>query len=132
MAIVKCKVFVTRLKKKWLESNHELATDDLVLILDLKTSLNYPVAGRIAKVEQDSSGLDRYFWVSYKQGKTCSTVKRPAQSLTLILTKKEQDESKITDSVAFVHENDMMTTEKRQKLKVTTGNVQTSDQIKDL
>ena len=119
-------------QKKWLESNHELATDDLVLILDLKTSLNYPVAGRIAKVEQDSSGLDRYFWVSYKQGKTCSTVKRPAQSLTLILTKKEQDESKITDSVAFVREDDMMTTEKRQKLKVTIGNVQTSDQIKDL
>ena len=80
-------------QKKWMDSNHQLEEQDLVLILDLQTHLNYPRVGRISEIEMDSAGVERYFTVSYKDNnkKKEKSVKRCAQSLVLLLKKSEDD-----------------------------------------
>ena len=40
-------------QKKWLSTNHTLATGDIVLILYLKNDHGYPKVGRITKIEED-------------------------------------------------------------------------------
>ena len=92
-------------QKKWMESNHSLATGDLVLITDLLGKLNDPRHGVIAAVEPDSVGVERYFIVEYKTGSKTMTVKRTAQSLVLVLKKSENERAEISDSL-FWHDNE--------------------------
>ena len=51
-------------RKKWMNSNHELEEEDLVLILDLKNHLNYPRIGRISKIDTDNAGIERDIFMS--------------------------------------------------------------------
>ena len=37
-----------------------------MLVSDLKSQLGYPVLGRISSIEQDSDGLDRYYYIEYR------------------------------------------------------------------
>ena len=104
-------------QKKWLSTNHTLAIGDIVLILDLKNDHGYPKIGRITKIEEDSSEVQRYFSVEYKQKKRAFlTVRRPAQSLCIILTKNEQE--KVIDSISFLEESDLIVHEKKKKIAV--------------
>ena len=51
---------------------------DIVLIVDLLTKLGFTRLGRIAKVEKDTMGTERYYQVEYKKNKRIfATVKRP-------------------------------------------------------
>ena len=88
-----------------------------MLILDLKNDHIYPKIGRIAKIEEDSSEVQRYFSVEYKQKKRAFlTVRRPAQSLCIILTKNEPDS--IIDSISFLEESDLKVHKKKKKIAV--------------
>ena len=117
-------------QKKWMESNHSLATGNLVLITDLLGKLNYPRHGVIAAVEPDSVGVERYFIIEYKAGNKTMTVKRTAQSLVLVLKKSENEQAEISDSL-FWHDNEKDSGEILKKtIKVTVQGV--TDQMYDL
>ena len=92
-------------QKKWMTSNHTLEVGDLVLITDLLGHLNYPRHGKITAVEPDSTGIIRYFHIEYKNGKRTSSVKRTAQSLTLVLKKLEDEQAQTMDTL-FFYQND--------------------------
>ena len=91
--------------KKWMESNHTLAIGDLVLITDLLGHLNYPRHGKITAVEPDTMGITRYFHIEYKNGKKTLSVKRTAQSLTLVLKKLEDEQAQISESLFWFEDN---------------------------
>ena len=113
-------------------SNHELEKENLVLILDLKNHLNYPRTGRISKTYTDSTGTERYYHVTYKNGsmKTSKSVKRSVQSLVLLLKKSEDDAAKISDSLFWCPDS-INISEERKKVKVKTCNLNT-EEILDL
>ena len=75
-------------QNKWTDSTANFTVGDLVLVLDLKGVLSYPVLGRVKFIEQDTDGGDRYFVVEYKRGKSVVISKdpdnRPAASLVFI------------------------------------------------
>ena len=74
--------------KQGFTSNHNLDVGDIVLVTDLLTKLNYPQIGRVTKVDTDHAGFERYFTVEYKKNKkSFSVVKRPAQSLCVVMKK---------------------------------------------
>ena len=106
-------------QKKWIESNHTLAIGDLVLITDLLGHLNYPRHGKITTVESDTM---------YKNGKKTLSVKRTAQSLTLVLKKLEDEKAQTMDSL-FFYENDKDFSDTK-KIKVAVQKA--TDQIVDL
>ena len=102
---------------KWFSSNHNLAIGDIVLITDLMTKLGYPRLGRIAKVEKDTMGTERYYHVSYKKNKGFATIKRTAQSLCMIM-KRDEQEDQIIDPILFLDEVDLAPASKKQKVIV--------------
>ena len=118
-------------QKKWMNTNHNLEVDDVVLIIDLKNKLNYPKHGKISRIETDHTGTERYFHIEYKIGKRTHSVKRTAQSLVLILKKSENEEAKISDSLFWCPDKPVDTSEKRKRIKVQTLN-SASDEIFDL
>ena len=72
------------------------------------TKLNYPKNGRVSQIDKDGAVIERYFTVEYKRSKrSFSVVKRPAQSLCIMMKKDEQDRDKIVDSVSFLNDNDL-------------------------
>ena len=88
---------------------------DVVLILDLKTQLNYPKIGRV----EDSAGIERYFTIEYKKNqKSFSVVKRPVQSLCIVMKIDEQERFKIADSVSFLDDDDLTVTKENKKRPV--------------
>ena len=111
-------------QKKWMDSNHQLEEQDLVLILDLQTHLNYPRVGRISEIEMDSAGVERYFTVSYKDNnkKKEKSVKRCAQSLVLLLKKSEDDKAKISDSLFWCPDKVVNDKKKRVKVNMVPAN----------
>jgi hypothetical protein len=115
-------------QNKWLSTNHTLAEGDIVLILDLKNDHGYPKIGRITKIEKDSSEVQRYFSVEYKQKKkTFLTVRRPAQSLCMVMGETEE---KLVDSLSFIEEEDLPDIQKNKKA-TRVQFVGSSDEIKD-
>ena len=93
-------------QSKWMTSTSlSLKEGSIVLINDLLTPLYYPVLGRISKIEEDSTGIPRYFTVEYKRMKVDNSarrpdekysytkkyfsVRRPASSLLLLLTPED-------------------------------------------
>jgi hypothetical protein len=106
-------------QKKWLSTNHTLAIWDIVLILDLKNDHGYPKIGRITKIEEDSSEVQRYFSVEYKQKKeTFLTVQRPAQSLCMVMKETEclqGNDTNLVDSLSFLEEEDLPVIQKNKK-----------------
>ena len=92
-------------QKKWMESNHTLEIGDLVLITDLLGHHNYPRHGKITATEPDTMGTTRYFIISYKNNKKTMSVKRTAQSLTLVLKRREDEQAQISDSLFWFKEN---------------------------
>ena len=103
----------------------------MVLILDLKNKIGYPVCAIIDSIEKDSSGIDRYYNMKYKTSNrnTWSSVKRTAQSLCIILTKEEQQQKSVADPLIFLSKEDFKC-KPNKRLAVTTGGV--SDTIIDL
>ena len=93
---------------KWSKTNHQLKKDDIVMITDLFTPLGYPVVAKISQVETDGTGIERYFVLQYKRMKVDTTirradekvsfspnfqtVKRPANSLILLVSSTEKDD----------------------------------------
>ena len=105
-----------------------MAEGDIVLILDLKNDHGYPKIGRITKIEKDSSEVQRYFSVEYKQKKkTFLTVRRPAQSLCMVMGETEE---KLVDSLSFIEEEDLPDIQKNKKA-MRVQFVGSSDEIKD-
>ena len=101
---------------KWFTSNHALEIGDIVLITDLMTKLNYPKIGRVTQIDEDGAGIERYFAVAYKRNKkSFSVIKRPAQSLYIVMKKDEQERDKIVDSVSFLYDNDLAVTKEKKK-----------------
>ena len=79
--------------RKVFSSNLNLVIGDIVLIADLMTKLNYPKIGRISEVEKDSMGVERFSTVNNKKTKKVpSSVKRPAQSLCVVMKKDELED----------------------------------------
>ena len=101
---------------KWFTSNHALEIGDIVLITDLMTKLNYPKIGRVTQIDEDGAGVERYFKDEYKRNKkSFSVVKRPAQSLCIVMKKDEQERDKIADSVSFIDDDDLTVTKEKKK-----------------
>ena len=121
-------------QQKWRSSTHNLQRGDIVLIMDLKNQIGYPVCATVDQVEQDTSGQDRYFLLKYKIRSTWHSVKRTAQSLCIVLTKAEQEEGITTDPLIFLQDGDLKSDKDKtvKKLKVTTGDIQNSDIIFDI
>jgi hypothetical protein len=119
-------------QKKWMISNHDLEKDDLVLIQDLTNKLNYPRTGKISAIEEDGSGIERYYHVTYKDEnkKKDKTVKRSAQSLVLLLKKSEDDAAKISDSL-FWCPNSIDIGKENKKIEVKISDLDT-EEILDL
>ena len=92
-------------QNKWFASNHELGEQDVVFIKDLRTELGTPKLTRIINVDRDSQGTERYYDCQYKQRNSGNfkTVRRPAQSLCLLLTAEEinNKEGVTRDSIEF-------------------------------
>ena len=107
-------------QKKWMDTNHDLEKDDIVLITDLKNKLNYPKHGKISNIEMDHTGTDRYYIIQYKIGKRTQSVKRTAQSLVLILKKSESEEAKISDSLFWCPDKNVNVDDKRKRIAVQT------------
>jgi hypothetical protein len=118
-------------QKKWMQTNHDLEKDDIVLITDLKNKLNYPKHGKISNIEMDHTGTDRYFHIEYKIGKRTQSVKRTAQSLVLILKKSESEKAKISDSLFWCSDKNVNVDDKKKRIAVQTDN-SNSDEILDL
>ena len=78
------------------------------MVTDLFTPLGYPVVAKISQVETDGTGIERYFVLQYKRmkvdatirradekvsfGPNFQTVKRPANSLVLLVSSTERDD----------------------------------------
>ena len=106
-------------QKKWMESNHTLEIGDLVLITDLLGHHNYPRHGKITAVEPDTMGITRYFHIEYKNGKKTMSVKRTAQSLTIVLKKLEDEQAQISDTLFWFDDSkDSSDTKKTVKVAV--------------
>ena len=91
---------------------------DIVLIVDLLTKLGYPRLGRIAKVEKDTMGTERYYHVTYKKNKRVfATVKRTAQSLCMIM-KNDEQEGQVIDPILFLDDADLAPASKKQRVIV--------------
>ena len=104
---------------KWFSSNHALEMGDIVLITDLMTKLKYPKIRRVTQIDEDGAGIERYFTVEYKKNKrSFSVVKRPAQSLCIVMKKYELDGDKIVDSVSFLDDNDLTVKKGKKKRAV--------------
>ena len=82
--------------------------------------MNYPQIGRVTKIDEDNAGIERYFKVEYTRNKrSFSVIKRPAQSLCIVMKKDEQDGDKIVDSISFLDDSDLtVTTEKKKRAVV--------------
>ena len=116
-------------QKKWMSSNHVLAVGDLVLITDLLGHHNYPRHGRITALESDSMNITRYFFIEYKQGKKTMSVRRTAQSLTLVLQKHEDEQAQLSDTLFWFDDSkDFSDTRKTVKVAVQDA----TDKIIDL
>ena len=90
----------------------------IVLIIDLLTKLSYPKLGRIAKVEKDTMGTERYYQVEYKKNKRVfATVKRTAQSFYIVM-KKDEQEGQVIDPILFLDEADLAPASKKQRVIV--------------
>ena len=111
-----------------MSSNHALEIGDLVLITDLLGHLNYPRHGKITAIEPDSTGINRYFHVQYKSGKKTLSVKRTAQSLTLVLKKLEDEKAQTMDTLFFYQNYKDFSDTKKIKVAVQKA----TDQIIDL
>ena len=105
-----------------------------MLILDLKNDHGYPKVGRITKIEEDSSEVQIYFSVEYKQKKkTFLTVRRPAQSLCRVMKETEclqRNDTKLVDSLSFLEEEDLPVIQKSKKA-TRVQFVERSDEIRD-
>ena len=83
------------------------------------TTLNYPPIGRVTRIDKDNAGIERYFTVDYKRNKrSFSVIKRPAQSLCIVMKKDEQDGDKIVDSISFLDDSDLKVTKAKKKRAV--------------
>ena len=90
--------------------------------------LNYPRHGKITAVEPDSTGIIRYFYIEYRSGKKTLSVKRTAQSLTLVLKKLEDEQAQTMDTLFFYqHDKDFSDI---KKIKVAVQGA--TDEITDL
>ena len=110
---------------------------DIVFIKDLRTELGTPRLARIINVDTDSQGTERYYDCQYKQrisGKF-KTVRRPAQSLCLLLTAEEMNnkEGVTRDSLEFPAEipKNISRTPQPKRIKVKVFN-KGSPEIKDI
>ena len=110
---------------------------DIVLISDLKGYLGYPVLGRVRSLEQDSDGIPRYFIIEYKRSrldvknknreekvsfsKKFMSVKRPANSLVVLIPKNEvKSENAIEDILNYCEtdNDDVLPPKRRTKKKI--------------
>ena len=122
--------FYTKQTLAWMNTNHDLEKEDVVLIIDLKNKLNYPKHGKITRIEADHTGTERYFHIEYKIGKRTHSVKRTAQSLVLILKKSENEKAKISDSLFWCPERPVDIGEGKKRIKVQFNSA--SDEMFDL
>ena len=76
---------------------------------------------KIKKVKQDSAGVNRYYELEYKNGRTFSTVQRPAQSLCIIMTEEEQRKGQLVDPLSFLEDSDLKSPAEKQKVVVKTA-----------
>ena len=71
---------------------------------------------KVTKIDEDGARVERYFTVGYKRNKkSFSVVKRPAQSLCIVMKKDEQERDKIADSVSFIDDDDLTVTKEKKK-----------------
>ena len=86
------------------------------MITDIMTKLNYPKIGKVTKIDEDGAGIERYFTIEYKRNKkSFSVVKRPAQSLCIVIKKMSKKEIKIAYSVSFLDDDNLTITKEKKK-----------------
>ena len=146
---------------KWSKTNHQLKKDDIVMVTDLFTPLGYPVVAKISQVETDGTGIERYFVLQYKRMKVDATirradekvsfspnfqtVKRPANSLVLLVSSTEKDDQTANldsdstdqsrvlqtfpDILNYVQPDPCSAKKQKDKVKIShqSGNIEISD-----
>ena len=86
-------------QRKWFQTD-EVEIGSLVLILDTRNHFNYPSLGILREIEEGTTDdVQRYFMVEHRT-KTDQTrvLRRPAQQLSLVLSKSEMDEDREEDA----------------------------------
>ena len=117
-------------QKKWIEKTECLEIGDLVLIVDHKNKNNYPTLGKITFIKPDSTGVSRYYSVTYKleDSKLIKTLVRTQKSLVLIMKEKENRDLDMENP----NNNDNEDTDKENtSLKIVVPNDSNIPQIKD-
>ena len=117
-------------QKKWIEKTECLEIGDLVLIVDHKNKNNYPTLGKITFIKPDSTGVSRYFSVTYKleDSKLIKTLVRTQKSLVLIMKEKENRD---LDMENPNNNNNEDTDKENTSLKIVVPNDSNIPQIKD-
>ena len=82
------------------------------------------------EIESDSTGTNRYFFIEYKHGKKTMSVKRTAQSLTLVLQKHEDEQAQLSDTL-FWFDDSKDFSDTRKTIKVAVQDA-AADEIVDL
>ena len=97
------------------------------MIVDHKNKNNYPALGKITFIKPDSTGVSRYFSVTYKleDSKLIKTLVRTQKSLVLIMKEKENRD---LDMETYSNNNNEDTNKKKLKILV----VNDAPMIKDI
>ena len=100
------------------------------MISDLKGQLGYPVLGRISNLEQDSDGLDRYYYIEYRSAHVNVRCADPVKKVSFSNLKqvKRRANSLVTVLGDFCDQNEYKTDQqilpekKTKKVKVSYQN----------